>query len=67
MKAIEYTQKLIACLEKSPRTEEAQQNLINARTKLGLYFLNMNFTNDAKDAIAPIVDLALAGKNQKIT
>jgi class 3 adenylate cyclase/tetratricopeptide (TPR) repeat protein len=61
-KAIEYTQKLISCLEKSPRTEEAQQNLINARTKLGLYFLNMNFTNDAKD----VVDLALAGKNQKI-
>jgi tetratricopeptide (TPR) repeat protein len=65
-KAIAYTQKLISCLEKSPRNVEAQQGLIKARTKLGLYFLNMNFTNDAKDAVAPILDLALAGQDQKI-
>ena len=65
-KAIAYTQKLISCLEKSTRTAEAQQNLSEARTKLGLYFLNMNFTNDAKDAVEPILDLALAGQDQKI-
>ena len=65
-KAIAYTQKVIFCLEKLPLTVDAQQNLTQARTKLGLHFLNMNYLNDAKDAIEPIIDLALASQNQKI-
>ena len=63
--AIAYTQKVIVCLDKLPRTMDIQKQLIDARTKLGLYFLDMNYMNDAKDAIAPVVEIALSSKNEK--
>jgi class 3 adenylate cyclase/tetratricopeptide (TPR) repeat protein len=63
--AIAYTQKVISCLEKLPQTEDIQKQLIDARTKLGLHFLDMNYFNDAKEAISPIRDLALSNKNEK--
>jgi class 3 adenylate cyclase/tetratricopeptide (TPR) repeat protein len=63
--AIAYTHKVVSCLEKLPQTVDIQKQLIDARTKLGLHFLDMNYFNDAKDAIAPIIDLALNSKNEK--
>ena len=44
---------------------DIQKQLIDARTKLGLLFLDMNYMNNAKEAIEPIIDLALNIKNEK--
>jgi predicted ATPase len=63
--AIAYTHKVISSLEKLPLTVDTQKSLIDARTKLGLHFLDMNYFNEAKDAITPIVDLALDSNNKR--
>ena len=56
--AIEYCKKRIACLENFKRTEETQKKIIDARTKLGYYFIRMDYFADAKKPIDAIVDLA---------
>jgi len=56
--AISYTQKRIACLEKMVQTDEVQKNLINARTNLGLYYNQMNYFADSKEAVEPIIEQA---------
>jgi len=56
--AISYGKKQIACLEKLPQTDEIEKNLIDARTKLGLYYLQLTQLVKAKAIIDPIVDLA---------
>ena len=58
--AIEYAKKSIACLEKLPQTEANQKKIIDARTTLANYYLNLNFHSHAKEAVEPILDLALA-------
>ena len=57
--AIAYTEKRIACLDKLPQTEDVQRKIIDARTTLGLYHIEMNHHFKAKEAVEPIVDLAL--------
>lgn len=57
--AIEYAKKRIACLERSPQTEDVQKKIIDARAGLGLYHLQMVRLVDAKEAVDPIVDLAV--------
>ena len=56
--AISYGKKQIACLEKLPQTDEIEKNLIDTRTKLGLYYLQLTQLVKAKAFIDPIVDLA---------
>jgi class 3 adenylate cyclase/tetratricopeptide (TPR) repeat protein len=63
--AVAYAQKVIACLGKLPQSVDAQKALIDARTKLGLYFLDMNYLNDAKEAILPIIDLTINRETEK--
>ena len=58
VRAISFAEQSVACLEKMPMTEEVQRKLIDARTLLGLYFVQMN-QKKAKDAIDPIVEPAL--------
>jgi tetratricopeptide (TPR) repeat protein len=57
--AIEHARDSVFCLEKLPETEATQRKIIDARTFLaGCYqWLTHNF--EAKEAVAPIVDLAL--------
>ena len=55
--AIEYSNKLIASLENLPRTDETQRKIIDARSKLGLNFIELNFFHDANMAIEPIFEL----------
>jgi tetratricopeptide (TPR) repeat protein len=57
--AIEHARNSVFCLEKLPETEAIQRKIIDARTFLaGCYqWLTHNF--EAKEAVAPIVDLAL--------
>jgi tetratricopeptide (TPR) repeat protein len=56
--AISYGEKQVACLEKLPQTDEVQKNLIDVRTKLGLYYLQLTQLVKAIAFIDPIVDLA---------
>jgi class 3 adenylate cyclase/tetratricopeptide (TPR) repeat protein len=57
--AIAYSQDRISCLEKLPQTENVQNKIIDARTILGLYYLQMTNWIKAKEAIDPIIDLAI--------
>jgi len=57
--AIDYGDKRIACLETLPRNEDVEAKIVNARTALGLYHVQLSHHVEAKEAVAPIVDLAL--------
>jgi class 3 adenylate cyclase/tetratricopeptide (TPR) repeat protein len=57
--AITYNEKRIACLDKLPQTEEVQRKIVDARTTIGLYQTQMNHHVEAREAVEPIVDLAL--------
>jgi class 3 adenylate cyclase/tetratricopeptide (TPR) repeat protein len=58
--AIAYSQDRISCLEKLSQTKSVRTKIIDARTTLGLYYLQMTNWIKAKEAIDPIVDLAIA-------
>jgi len=57
--AIAYGEKRIACLERSPQTEGVGKKIIDARTILGLRYLEITHFPEAKEAVEPIVELAL--------
>jgi tetratricopeptide (TPR) repeat protein len=57
--AIAHTKKRITSLERLPQTEDVQKQIIDARTALGLYMIQMNYHTDAKEAIDPIIDSAI--------
>jgi len=57
--AIAYSKERIACLEKLPQIEDVQRKIVDARTALGLYYIQINYHVEAKEAVEPIVDLAL--------
>jgi class 3 adenylate cyclase/tetratricopeptide (TPR) repeat protein len=56
---IEYAKKRVNCIERLPQTDDQQQQLIDARTTLGLYYLQLNYYTEAKETVEPIVDLAI--------
>ncbi|MGD1153845.1 MAG: adenylate/guanylate cyclase domain-containing protein [Syntrophales bacterium] len=57
--AIEYAKKSMNGWEKLPQTEANQKRIIDARTTLANYYLSINFHSHAKEAVEPILDLAL--------
>jgi class 3 adenylate cyclase/tetratricopeptide (TPR) repeat protein len=57
--AIQYARKRIACLERLPRTDDVQKRIIDARTTLGLYITQMVYPTEAKEAVDPVIDLAI--------
>jgi predicted ATPase len=57
--AIVYGEKQVVCLEKLPQTDDVEKNLIDARTKIGLYYAQLGQFVKAKAAVDPIVDLAV--------
>jgi tetratricopeptide (TPR) repeat protein len=57
--AISYNKKRIASLERLPRQEDVEKQIIDARVTLGLYYLQMTILANAKEAVEPIIDLAL--------
>ncbi|MGD8657768.1 MAG: adenylate/guanylate cyclase domain-containing protein [Desulfobacterales bacterium] len=63
--AIEYARKTIFCLEKLPRSDRTQRKIIDARTRLAGYYLSLDHYVEAKEAVAPIADLALELNYQK--
>jgi class 3 adenylate cyclase/tetratricopeptide (TPR) repeat protein len=56
--AIGYAKKRIFCLEKLPVSEDMQKKLIDARTALGLYIIQLNHPIAAKEAVVPIINIA---------
>jgi len=58
--AIEYAKRSASNWEKLPQTEANQKKFIDARTTLANYYVTMNFHSHARDAVEPILDLALA-------
>ncbi|MCX5855219.1 MAG: AAA family ATPase, partial [Deltaproteobacteria bacterium] len=58
--AIEYAKTNITCLERMPQTDANQRRVIDARTMLANYYLQLNLHYLAREAVEPILDLALA-------
>jgi tetratricopeptide (TPR) repeat protein len=57
--AIAYGEKRVHCLERLPQNEDVQHKIVDARTTLGLYYMQMNYPAKAKETVDPIVGLAL--------
>ncbi len=57
--AIVYAKKRITSLERLPQSDDVQKQIIDARTALGLYMAQMTYLVEAKEAIDPIIDLAI--------
>jgi predicted ATPase/class 3 adenylate cyclase len=57
--AIEYAKKGVDCIERRPESDSNRKQLIDARTILGLYYLQMVYPIEAKAAVEPIIDLAI--------
>jgi predicted ATPase/class 3 adenylate cyclase len=56
--AIPYAKKRLSSLEKLSRTDDVQNEIIDARTALGLHLLRILQYREAKEAIDPVIDLA---------
>jgi tetratricopeptide (TPR) repeat protein len=63
--AIENVKKSVNSREKLTSTEENQKRLIDARTTLANYYLSLAYHMEAKEAVEPIVDLAVGLNYQK--
>jgi tetratricopeptide (TPR) repeat protein len=63
--AIVYSKKRIACLEKLPQSEDVQKKLIDTRTVLALYYLQINYNVEAKETVDPVIDLVIKLNYQK--
>jgi predicted ATPase/class 3 adenylate cyclase len=63
--AINYALKRVSCLEKLPRTDSLENEIIHLRTILGLFMIEMNYFKKAQEITAPIVELALKGGDKK--
>jgi class 3 adenylate cyclase/tetratricopeptide (TPR) repeat protein len=57
--AIVFAKKRIVSVEQLPQTADVEKQIIDARTALGLYMVQMMYHIEAKEAIDPIVDLAI--------
>ncbi|MEJ2718474.1 MAG: hypothetical protein P8182_15285, partial [Deltaproteobacteria bacterium] len=63
--SIAYCRKRVSCLEKLPKTEEIMTRLIDARTALGFYLIQMRHFPEAKEAVEPILDSLILSQDKK--
>ena len=63
--AISYALKRISSLEKLPRTESLENQIVHLRTILGIFMIEMNYFQRARDIVAPILRLGLNSDNKK--
>ncbi|HEA67882.1 MAG TPA: hypothetical protein ENI07_13825 [Desulfobacterales bacterium] len=63
--AITYARKRISCLEKLPVDDDVEKKIIDARTVLGLYYIQLILPIEAKAAVDPIVDLAIKRNDKR--
>jgi class 3 adenylate cyclase/tetratricopeptide (TPR) repeat protein len=64
--AIEYAKRRVACLEKLPQTDNNQRKIIEARVSLANYNNSLSHIVEAKEAVEPIVDLAIKMNYQRM-
>jgi class 3 adenylate cyclase/tetratricopeptide (TPR) repeat protein/ribosomal protein L40E len=57
--AIAHTNRRVTSLERLPRADELDKQIIDSRTVLGLYMTQLDYHAEAKEAIDPIIDLAI--------
>lgn len=57
--AIAYSKREVNCLESLADSELVQKRIIDARTKLSIYCLGLNYHTEALEAVAPIKKLAI--------
>jgi class 3 adenylate cyclase/tetratricopeptide (TPR) repeat protein len=57
--AILYAEKGVACLERLTANDEVWKKIIDVKTVLALYLLQMNYYYKAKEIIDPIIELAV--------
>ena len=57
--AIAFAHRTLDYLEKLPRSDELESRIVEARTALGLYYAQLNDFRKAKEAIDPVLDLAV--------
>ncbi|MCX5851290.1 MAG: AAA family ATPase [Deltaproteobacteria bacterium] len=63
--AISYAKQCISCLERLTQSEHIQKKIIDARVLLSEYSTNLNYHIEAKEAVEPVVDLAVHLNYQK--
>ncbi|MBM4347961.1 MAG: hypothetical protein FJ107_07485, partial [Deltaproteobacteria bacterium] len=63
--AITYTNRRVTSLERLPRTDELGKQIIDARTALGLYMTQLDYHVEAKEAVDPIIHLAIANNYKR--
>jgi class 3 adenylate cyclase/tetratricopeptide (TPR) repeat protein len=63
--AFAYGEKRIFCLEKLPVSADVQKKIIDARVGLGLFYIQLNYHLEAKEAVEPVAELALEYNNKK--
>ena len=63
--AIEYAKRSVTCLDRLPQTEANQKKIIDARGVLSAHYINLSYHIEAKEAIEPIIDLAVDLNYQK--
>jgi class 3 adenylate cyclase/tetratricopeptide (TPR) repeat protein len=56
--AIAFARKWVVCIERLPRSDEVERQIIDARVLLGLYLAQMHYHVDATQAVGPVFDLA---------
>jgi tetratricopeptide (TPR) repeat protein len=57
--AVEHQKRSISCLERLLQTEGNQKKIIDARTTLATYHLTLAHYSEVRDAVQPVMDLAL--------
>jgi len=63
--AISIGKKRITCLENLQPSEEKEKEIIDARTNLGLYYVQLSYLVKAYEAVSSIVELALKHNYEK--
>ena len=57
--AISYARQSLFCLERLPKSTDIQKKIIDSRTTLANYLLNISQHVEAKEAVSPIMELAV--------
>ncbi|HMK64981.1 MAG TPA: adenylate/guanylate cyclase domain-containing protein, partial [Thermodesulfobacteriota bacterium] len=57
--AIFYAERRVMCIVNLPQTAETEKDLIDARTALGLYYININYHDRAKEVVEPVLQAAI--------
>ena len=63
---IAYAMKTVECLERLPQSDNILREIVKARTILGFHNTQLNYHVEAKEAIDPIIDIALKSDDKKM-